>query len=151
MYGFVVLCPVLVTYLYHWYWWISLIDLPISFRVTSQALGQSYDCPSAYEGTLMNINKTVTKPQQNTTLRTKDIHICCKYHWWIITLSAWWHHQMETFFALLALCAGNSPFIGEFPSQRPVMQSFDVFFDMRLNKPLSKPSWCWWFETRRAH
>ena len=23
--------------------------------------------------------------------------------------SAWWRHQMETFFALLALCAGNSP------------------------------------------
>ena len=23
--------------------------------------------------------------------------------------NAWWRHQMETFFALLALCAGNSP------------------------------------------
>ena len=35
--------------------------------------------------------------------------------------------------ALLALCAGNSPVIGEFPSQRPVMRSFDVFFDLREN------------------
>ena len=50
----------------------------------------------------------------------------------------WWHHQMKIFFALLALCVGNSPFTGEFPSQRPVMWSFDVFFDLHLNKRLSK-------------
>ena len=30
-------------------------------------------------------------------------------------LSPWWRHQMETFSALLALCAGNSPVTGEFP------------------------------------
>ena len=36
---------------------------------------------------------------------------------------------------------------GEFPTQRPVTRSFDVFFDLRLNKPLSKQSWGWWFET----
>ena len=54
---------------------------------------------------------------------------------------------METFSALLALCAGNSPVTGEFPAQRPVTRSFDVFFDLRLNKRLSKQSWGWWFET----
>ena len=43
---------------------------------------------------------------------------------------------METFFALLALCAGNSPVPGEFPAQRPVTRSFDVFFDLRPNKRL---------------
>ena len=36
---------------------------------------------------------------------------------------------------------------GEFPAQRPVTRSFDVFFDLRLNKRLSKQSWGWWFET----
>ena len=36
---------------------------------------------------------------------------------------------------------------GEFPSQRPVTRSFDVFFDLRLIKRLSKQSWGWWFET----
>ena len=30
---------------------------------------------------------------------------------------AWWRHQMETFSELLALCAGNSPVTGEFPTQ----------------------------------
>ena len=59
----------------------------------------------------------------------------------------WWRHQMETFSALLALCAGNSPVHGEFPAQRPVTRSFDVFFDRRLEKRLSKQSWGWWFET----
>ena len=41
--------------------------------------------------------------------------------------STWWRYQMGTFSALLALCAGNSPVTGEFPSQRPVTRSFDVF------------------------
>ena len=37
----------------------------------------------------------------------------------------------------------------EFPphrSQRPVTQSFDVFFDLRLNKCFGKQWWGWWFE-----
>ena len=51
------------------------------------------------------------------------------------------------FSALLALCAGDSPVTGEFPAQRPVTRSFDVFFDLRPNKPMDKQSWGWWFET----
>ena len=51
-----------------------------------------------------------------------------------------WRHQMETFSASLALCVGNSP----------VTQSFDVFFDLRLNKRLRKQSWGWWFEKPRV-
>ena len=51
-----------------------------------------------------------------------------------------WRHQIETFSALLALLWGNSPVTGEFPSQRPVTGSFGVFFDVRLNKLLSKQS-----------
>ena len=35
---------------------------------------------------------------------------------------------------------------GEFPTQRPVTRSFDVFFDLHLNKRLSKQPWGWWFE-----
>ena len=65
----------------------------------------------------------------------------------ILTLSTWWRHQMETFSALLAICAGNSPVPGEFPAQRPVTRSFDVCFDLRLNKRLSKQWWGWWFDT----
>ena len=61
--------------------------------------------------------------------------------------TTWWRHQMETFSALLALCAGNSPVPGEFPVQRPVTRSFDVFFYLCLNEWLSIQSSSWWFET----
>ena len=60
---------------------------------------------------------------------------------------SWWSHQMETFSVLVALCAGNPPGPGEFPTQRPVTQNFDVFFDLCLNKRLNKQSWGWWFES----
>ena len=45
------------------------------------------------------------------------------------------------------VCMWNSSVTSEFPSQRPVTRSFDVFFDLCLNKRLSKQSWGWWFET----
>ena len=50
---------------------------------------------------------------------------------------------METFSALLAICAGNSPvtppLTGEFPSKRPVTWSFHVFFDLDLNERVNNP------------
>ena len=52
------------------------------------------------------------------------VALCC---------DSWWHHQMETFSAWLAICAGNSPVTGEF-HERPVTLSFDVFLDLCLNK-----------------
>ena len=58
-----------------------------------------------------------------------------------------WCHQMETFFALLAFCVGNSPVTGEFPTQRPVTLSFEVFFGLCLNKQMSKQWRRWWLET----
>ena len=72
-----------------------------------------------------------------------------KADWPIVTIvvCAWWRHQMDTFSASLAICAGNSPVTSEVPAQRPVTRSFDVFVDLHLNKRLSKQSWSWWFET----
>ena len=66
---------------------------------------------------------------------------------WPTLPGRWWRHQMETFSALLPLCAGNSPVTGEFPSQRPVTRSFDFFFDLSLYKWLIKQSRRRWFET----
>ena len=63
------------------------------------------------------------------------------------TRYTWWCHKMETFSALLAICAGNSPVTGEIPAQRPVTRGFDVSFDLHMNKRLSKQSRGWWFET----
>ena len=57
------------------------------------------------------------------------------------------HDDVIKFSALLAICVGISPVPGEFPVQRAVTRSFDVFFDLHLNKRLSKQSQGWWFET----
>ena len=70
----------------------------------------------------------------------------CQYH-----NCSWWRHQMETFSALLAFSAGNSPVSGKFPAQRPVARSFDVFIDLRLNQRLNKQPWGWWYETPSPH
>ena len=45
--------------------------------------------------------------------------------------------SVGSIFALLAFCVGNSPVTGEFPAQRPVTRSFDVFFYLGLNKCLT--------------
>ena len=76
----------------------------------------------------------------------------CEGDWRVVNsprpnVASWWRHQMETFPVWLALCAGNSPVTGEFTPQRPMTRSFDVFFDLRLNKRLYTQPWGWWFET----
>ena len=50
----------------------------------------------------------------------------------------WWRHEMETFSALLDLCAGNFPHRGQWRG---------AFFDLRLSKRLNKESRRRWFET----
>ena len=59
---------------------------------------------------------------------------------------SWWRHKIEIFSALLALCEGNPSVTDGFPSWRPVTRSFDFFFDLHLNKQLSKQSRsrCFW-------
>ena len=98
------------------------------------------------------IKKTIKISKSNFQANMKVIGFDKKTNmhcaWPSIALNyIWWRHEMETFSALLALCAGNSPVTSEFPSQRQVASSFDVFFDLHLNKWLSKQSRGWWFET----
>ena len=102
------------------------------------------------------ITTTMTRGQYLSTLYACCFHQCAlaleKSAYSVLTplkqsCRTWWRHQMETFSALLAICAGNSPVPGEFPAQRSVTRSFYVFFDLRPNKRLSKQSWGWWFET----
>ena len=65
----------------------------------------------------------------------------------VYRVKSWWRHQMETIFRVTGPLCGEFTGHGEFPSQRPVKRSFDVFFDMCFNKRLSKQSWGWSFET----
>ena len=54
-----------------------------------------------------------------------------------------WKHFSRV---LLALNERKSPVIGGFPWRRPVMRSFDVLYDLRLNKRMSKHSIHRWFD-----
>ena len=52
-----------------------------------------------------------------------------------------------TIFRVTGPLCGEFTGPGEFPAQRPVTQSFDVFFDLCLKTRLSTQPWGWWFET----
>ena len=84
--------------------------------------------------------------------RVNDI-VAVRNMWFLkITSKTWWCHQMETFSALLAICAGNSPVTGEFPAHSPHKGQrrealMFLFFYLCLNIRLRKQSWGWWLET----
>ena len=76
---------------------------------------------------LMNyVEKNVQNGEANCSCALKGVCVCVYFPHFMVTSSN------GSNYALLALCAGNSPVTGEFPSQRPVTRSFDVFFDLRL-------------------
>ena len=69
------------------------------------------------------------------------------YHNNSIITGAMMTSSNENIFRVTGPLCGEFTGPGEFPTQRPVTRSFDVFFDLRLNKRLSKQPWSWWFET----
>ena len=78
----------------------------------------------------------------------------CTHYWVLMFMRLQWMIWLcmmtssnRNIFRVTALCAGNSPVTGEFPSQRPATRNFDAFFDMRLNKRWSKQSICRWYQT----
>ena len=75
------------------------------------------------------------------------MHHSKHYGYWFSDTWRVIHDDVITFSTLLAICAGNSSVPGEFPAQRLLTRSFEVFFDLRLNKRLSKQSWGWWVKT----
>ena len=135
------------------------IILPIAnesrrYIATSSLIGWAYIPTDPWRDQISNTKKTIhtllwrtrrkfSRYELKTLKRLPWVtcDMCC------FNLDTWWRHPMETFSTLLAICAENSPVPGEFPAQRPVTRGFDVFFDLRLNKWLSKQSWGWWFES----
>ena len=103
--------------------------------------------------TWMPPRNMIRQRQQHKSSKTR---VCCT---WLCTLCvsgahrtvAGWNRMMTSsngnIFRVISLLWENSPVTGEFPAQRPVTRSFDVFFDLRLNIRLSKQSSGWWFET----
>ena len=116
----------------------------------------SVDCSELYFVIIQKIdihlhNRNLWKCMWNQTLKLKqkihqskdDLFTGSIQQRGSIGSCTWWRNQMETFSALLTICAGNSPVNGEFPAQRPLTPRFDVYFDLRLNKRSSKQSRGW--------
>ena len=82
-------------------------------------------------------------------VRRRDCHnLVC-----IIIVGTWDCYDMMTssngnIFRVTGHLCGEFTDPGEFPAQRPVTRSFDVFVDLSLNKRLSKQSRGWWFQTQ---
>ena len=136
-YGLVVLCTsIKITH----YWQFH------SYFICSTILTQYISTPKA--GNVSSVKYGTRLSSVKEKLRKKCIwksihqHLLC-----MDREKTWWRHRMETFSASLALCVGNSPVTSEFPTQRPRTRSFDVVFDLCLNKRLSKQWRGWWFET----
>ena len=61
-------------------------------------------------------------------------------------VASWWRRDMDKLSTLLALCEGNPPVAGGFPSQRTSdVKLWCFFFAVNLNKLLNKHLSCWWF------
>ena len=62
-------------------------------------------------------------------------------------LHTWWKSSNGSIFRVTGHLCREFTGARWIPAQRPLTRSFDVFFDPRLNKRLSKQSWGWWFKT----
>ena len=149
---------VIYIYIYAMYNVIQINLISQKSRLAKLNLWNYVENPRIYLHFLSFRNTHDSGSWNRTSLKTRQFMLCkqCNSCWWpdktmrlgisshgadlVLPEYSWWRHQMETFSALLAICAGNSPVPGEVPAQRPVTQSFDVFFDVRLNKRLSKQS-----------
>ena len=66
---------------------------------------------------------------------------------WQIMKHTWWRHQMETFSALLALCAGNSPVPVNSPHKGQWRGALIFSFIYAWINDWVNNRECWWFET----
>ena len=129
----------------------TLTDFPISIRLTSLALWQSNDCPSASKATLMYIwintscefimNDCITTTKQSTTKP------CAYFLGYTVSLmETWWRHDMEIFSTSLGTYV--YPTVGDgFFSKRAGNAEFDEFIVSSTNVQFIKQSIFRWFET----
>ena len=121
-------------HVYHIITWVWNIDWLEPFCYAIFCVWDGSDLFSKGTKTWFTCVSRVWRPEQwhNNTL-----YMICKFS------VPWWRHQMKHFPRYWHFVGGLT---GD-PSQRPVTRSFDAFFDLGLNKRLSKQSRRWWFET----
>ena len=115
---------------------------------TTTPLPKSYDCVAVYIAGRRTslVVYGWQPPTKNQTCFTSWLNTFCSgFHW--MSKNIMMTSSNGKIFRVTGLLCGEFTGPGEFPSQRPVTRSFDVFFDMCLNKQVSKQSWDWWSET----
>ena len=119
----------------------TLTDFPISTRLTSLALWQSNDCPSAGKATLMNMDKYfMWNHYERLHNRNKAKHnktVCIFIG--IYCIMSWKHLPHYTPPLLM------EPLVTH--HKTTVKRSFDIFRDISPGSLLIKQSSCRWFET----
>ena len=90
---------------------------------------------------LINLSRRYEQTRFEFEMRFGQISYITTVPWFMMTSSN------GSIFCVTGPLCGEFTGPGEFPTQRPVTRSFDVFFDLHLNKRLSKQPWGWWFET----
>ena len=113
------------------YWRVAVMsphDGGHSPRMRSGGLGVKAFSQILSDDSWSNSFKHISTGEHSLHISWRSTHLLHLYF-----LFSWWRHRIKIFSALLALYAGNSPVTGEFPPQRPLTRSFDVFFDLRLN------------------
>ena len=101
-----------------------------------------------YLGANCSLVRRITSHYQQTGFKDNYVWIWNQTTGYLLTL------RIEGIASPIMMTSSNGnifrvtgPDTGEFPAQKPVTRSFDVFFDLRLIKRLSKHSRGWWFET----
>ena len=116
------------------------ISIATSQGNRQQKMTSHYNRPHRYKHTLHRSNEIISLKVlgigEYVCIEIRQFWYAVVWHVNIVKDRIWYMyddnpfmmtHQMETFSALLAVCAGNSPATGEFPTQRPVTRSFDFF------------------------
>ena len=99
-----------------------------------------------YDVTVMILS--IAAPPERTSAMLESTHkpFLSENYIWKNVIWSWWRHEIETFPALLALCAGNAPVIGESPLRGQWRGALMFSSIWALNKRLSKQSRGWWFK-----
>ena len=82
-------------------------------------------------------NRHLNKPIYEAPSVNHAIFVNCMIYWSVLMMTS----SNGNFFRVTVSLCGEFTGPGEFPAQRPVTRSFDVFFDLRLNKRLRKQPW----------
>ena len=98
---------------------------------------------NGYWISLIKKNLRVSLASQSMFHKCSDMSFTTGTHSNVFVHIAWWRHQMDAFSPLLVLChRWIHP-----TKARPVTRSFDVFFDLHLNKRLRTQLRCLWYQT----